>query len=133
MTKAMHAIQGMGLTAVNSYEESGCGTAARITEEFFAALLGGLGGDVAPMLDSLAAAMSDMQGHCRDCAVTENFGTVIGVVSPMPVLNVPVTTFQYVFSSSVVAPWFVNVNCDSPLAEPYDYSYTVAAYDYDPT
>jgi len=132
MTKAMHSIPGMGLTAVNSYEESGCGTAETINAEFFAGILEGLGGDVMPMLDYLTASMSDMQAQCRESTVTEIFGTVIGIVSPMPVLNVPVTTFQYVFSSSAVASWFGDVNCERTLPEAYDYSYTVAAYDYDP-
>lgn len=130
MTKAMNAIDGMGLTAVDSYEESGSGTAASINGDFFSAILGGLGGDVAPLLTYLTTEMGDVQAQTAQSTVTENFGTIIGMVSVMPVLNIPVTSFQYVFSSSKVSQWFVKVNCGSVEHQSYDYSYTVAEYNY---
>jgi hypothetical protein len=47
-------------------------------------------------------------------------------------LNVPVTSFQYVYSSSQVATWFVSVNCGSVENQSYDYQYTVVEYNYAP-
>ena len=127
MTEAMNAIDGMGQTDVNSFNESGSGTAVSINGEFFAAILGGLGGDVAPLLTYLTTEMGDVQAQSP---VTQAFGTVIGMISVMPVLNVPVTTFQYVYSDSQTGKWFVKVNCGSSEHYSYDYSYTVVAYNY---
>lgn len=130
MTDAMNSIDGMGETTVNQNTEQGSGTAVSITGEFFSAILGGLGGDVAPMLNYLTTQMGDLQAQTKKTTVTENFGTVIGLISVMPVLNVPVTTFQYVSSSSSVSKWFVSVPCGSVEHQSYDYSYTVVEYNY---
>lgn len=130
MTKAMNAIPGMGQTTVDQNAEEGSGTAVTITGDFFAAILGGLGGDVEPMLTYLTTQMGDIQAQTKQSTVTENFGTVIGLISVMPVLNVPVTTFQYVYSSTQTSQWFVKVNCGSVEHQSYDYSYTVVSYNY---
>lgn len=132
MTTAMNAIEGMGQTTVNQYSEEGSGTAVSITGDFFSAILGGLGGDVTPLLTYLTTEMGDVQAQVKKSTVTQNFGTVIGMISVMPVLNVPVTTFQYVFSSQEVSTWFVSVNCGSVEHQSYDYSYTVVEYNYVP-
>jgi hypothetical protein len=130
MTKAMNSIDGMGLTAVNQSSQSGSGTAASINGQFFAAILGGLGGDVAPMLNYLTTEMGDVQAQTKKSTVTNMFGTVVGLISVMPVLNVPITSFQYVFSSQQTSKWFVSVNCGSVEHYSYDYSFTVADYNY---
>lgn len=130
MTKAMNSVDGMGQTVVNQNSQQGSGTAVSINGEFFAAILGGLGGDVAPLLTYLTTEMGDVQAQTQQSTVTESFGTVIGMISVMPVLNIPVTTFQYVYSSSEVSKWFVSVNCGSVEHQSYDYSYTVVEYNY---
>ncbi|MFY2556694.1 hypothetical protein ACN469_03585 [Corallococcus terminator] len=130
MTLAMNTIDGMGQTAVNQSSASGSGTAVSITQEFFSAILGGLGGDVSPILNYLTNEMGDVQAQTSQSTVTENFGTVVGMVSVMPILNVPVTSFQYVYSTSQVSTWFVSVNCGSVERQSYDYSYTTVEYNY---
>jgi hypothetical protein len=130
MTAAMNIIDGMGETEVHQSTQQGSGTAVNINGQFFAAILGGLGGDVAPMLTYLTTAMGEVQAQTKQSTVIENFGTVVGIISVMPVLNVPITTFQYVFSSSDVSNWFVGLNCASIDNQSYNYSYTVAEYNY---
>lgn len=130
MTEAMNAIDGMGQTAVATHSEQGSGTAVTINGEFFTAILGGLGGDVAPLMDFLTTQMGDLQVQTRQSKVTQNFGTVIGLISLMPVLNVPITSFQYVYSSAQTSQWFVQVMCVSTDHYDYDYDYTIVNYNY---
>ncbi len=131
MTKAMNSIDGMGETAVDQEGKSGSGTTVSINMEFFAAILGGLEGDVAPLMTYLTTQMGDVIAETRKSTVTENFGTVIGLISVMPVLNVPVTSFQYVFSSAETSAWLVKLVCGSTQHYSYDYKYTVVNYNYD--
>lgn len=131
MTKAMNSIEGMGMTSADQQEKSGSGTAISINGEFFAAILGGLSGDVDPMMKYLTTQMGDVQAQTSQSSVTENFGIVVGLISLMPVLNVPVTSFQYVYSSSKTSEWFVNTSCSSTEHHSYDYKYTVVDYNYD--
>ncbi len=133
MTEAMNTIDGMGMTAVSQDTQQGSGTAVTINGEFFAAVLGGLGGDVAPLLTYLTTEMGDVQAQTKGSTVTSTFGTIIGLISVMPVLNVPVTSFQYVYSSASVSTWFVGVNCGSVEQQSYDYTYTTVEYNYSPT
>ena len=130
MTTAMNSIDGMGETGVNTSSQQGSGTAVTINGQFFAAILGGLGGDVAPLLTYLTTEMGDVQAQTKQSSVTESFGTVIGMISLMPVFNVPVVTFQYVFSSSEVSKWYIGLNCASIDYQSYNYSYTVVEYNY---
>lgn len=57
MTDAMNSIPGMGMTTVDQNRESGSGTATSINGEFFAAILGGLSGNVEPMMEYLNTSM----------------------------------------------------------------------------
>lgn len=132
MSRAITSIDGMGMTDADQQHQSGSGTAASITGEFFSAVLGGLGGDVAPLLAYLTTQMGDVQAETRQAEGFENFGTVIGLISVMPGLDVVTTTFQYVFSSQETSAWFVKVNCGSVEHESYDYRYTVVDYNYAP-
>ncbi|MDP2688296.1 MAG: hypothetical protein Q8O62_13815 [Aequorivita sp.] len=133
MTKAMNSIDGMGETSADQQTKAGSGTAVSINMEFFAAVLGGLSGDVEPMLAYLTTQMGDVQAETKKSTVTENFGIVIGLVSVMPILNTPITSFQYVFSSSETSKWFVNTICGTVNHYSYDYTYTVVDYNYDPS
>jgi hypothetical protein len=130
MTTAMNSIDGMGETDVNSNTESGEGTAVSINAEFFAAVLAGLGGDIEPIMAYLTNEMGNVQAQTSKSHVTATFGTLIGLISVMPELNVVTTTFQYAFSSSTTAEWFVKVICGSVEHYSYDYSYTVVNYNY---
>jgi hypothetical protein len=130
MTMAMNSIQGMGETSVDQKSESGQGTAVTINGQFFTAILAGLGGDVEPMMAYLTEAMGDVQAQTKQSTVTENFGTIIGLISVMPELNVVVTDFQYVYSTTETSEWFVKVNCGSVEHYSYDYSFTVVDYNY---
>jgi len=131
MTKAMNNIDGMGQTEVNQDGKSGNGTTVSINQEFFTAILGGLEGDIAPLMTFLNTQMSDVIAETRQSTVTQNFGTVIGLISVMPILNVPVTSFQYVFSSAETSQWFVKLICGSVDHYSYDYKYTIVNYNYD--
>jgi len=131
MIEAMNSIKGMGQTGVSQHSESGSGTALTITGDFFAAVLGALGGDVAPMLTYLTTQMGDMQAQVGKSTVTDNFGTVIGFISVEPGLDIIVTTFQYLYSTQETSQWFVKVPCGSVENQNYDYSYTVLEYNYD--
>jgi hypothetical protein len=130
MTKAMNAIDGMGETGATQNAEEGSGTALSINGDFFAAVLGGLGGDVAPMLTYLTTQMGDLQAQVRQSTVTDTFGTVMGMISVMPVLNIAVTTFRYVYSSQATSTWFVSIPCGSVENQAYNYSYTAVDYNY---
>jgi hypothetical protein len=132
MTEAMNSIDGMGMTGADQKHDQGSGTAVSITQEFFGAVLAGLSGDVAPMLQYLTQEMGNLQAQIKESTVTSSFGTVMGLISLMPELNVPVTTFEYVYSSSTTAEWIVQVNCGSVQHYSYDYSYTVVDYSYGP-
>ena len=133
MTDAMNSIEGMGMTSANQGGESGQGTATSINAEFFAAILGGLGGDIAPIMGYLNSQMANIQVQTGKTTVTKNFGTVIGMISVMPELDVVTTTFQYVFSGDETSHWFVNTNCGSHEQYSYDYTYTAVEYNYDPS
>ena len=132
MTVAMNDIDGMGETGATQNAEEGSGTALSITGDFFAAVLGGLGGDVEPLLTYLTTQMGDLQAQVKQSTVSDNFGTVIGLISVMPVLNVAVTTFRYVYSSQQTSTWFVSVPCASIEHHSYNYSYTAVDYNYAP-
>ncbi len=132
MTKAMNSIDGMGMSSVTQREEAGEGTSVTITSDFFKAIIGSLGGDPAPILNYLTNQMGDLQAEAKKSEITQNFGTVIGMISVMPVLNVPITTFQYAFSSEKTAEWFVKVPCGGVQKIAYDYAYTVVKYNYKP-
>jgi uncharacterized coiled-coil protein SlyX len=130
MTAAMNSIQGMGQTSVDQESKSGQGTALDINKEFFTAILAGLSGDVDPLMSYLTEKMHDLQAQVQNSTVTENFGTVFGLISVTPELGVVVTSFQYVFSSAETSDWFVNVISGSVKNYSYDYSYTVVNYNY---
>ena len=133
MTKAMNSVPGMGQTEVDQDGKSGSGTATTINQEFFMAILGGLSGNVAPIMGYLNTAMGDVQAVTKQSTVTSTFGTVVGLISVMPVLEVVTTTFQYVFSAAETSSFFVSVNCGSHEEYTYDYKYTVVSYNYAPT
>jgi hypothetical protein len=130
MILAMNTINGMGVYSVDQKTASGAGTAATITRAFFQAVLADLGGDIAPMLPYLTVQMGAIQAQVKQSMVTEAFGTMIGVVSLMPVLNVPVTTFRYVYSTRETSTWFGTVNCGGVERYSYDYPYTVINFEY---
>ena len=130
MTEAMNTIDGMGMTGASQEHESGEGTAVSINAEFFKAVLGGLSGDIAPLMSYLTSEMGDLQAQTQKSDVSGSFGTVIGTVSLMPELDIVVTDFKYVYSSAKTSEWFVKVNCGSVEHYSYDYSYTVVDYVY---
>lgn len=130
MTKAMNSIDGMGMTTAVNGENKGNGTAAAINEQFFNGILAGLGGDIAPIMDYLNQAMAGVQAQTKKSTVTSEFGTVIGMVSLMPVLNVPVTTFSYVHTAKETESFFTKVLCVSSESYAYDYKYVNAVYNY---
>ena len=130
MTLAMNSIDGMGMTTAKQGGNSGDGTAASINAEFFAGVLAGLGGDIAPILGYLNDTMAGLQATTQSTKVTETFGTVMAMVSLMPILNVPVTTFSYIFSSKETSTWFTKTNCHSHEHYSYSYKYTNAVYNY---
>jgi hypothetical protein len=130
MTKAMNSITGMGMTAASQHNQSGSGTPSAIVNAFFQSVLAGLGGDVSPMSTYLHQKMADQQTTAEGVTST-TLGTVIGLVSLMPVLNVPVTTFTYAFITGESKTWFTKVRCHDPQQhQSYDYNYTAVNYNY---
>lgn len=133
MITAMNTIEGMGETEVDSSSESGSGTATSINTEFFEAVLGGLGGNVDAMDDYLKDQMHTIQAQTHKSTVTKNFGTILGMVGVMPVINVVVTSFSYIYSDQQTSDWFVSVNSGSHEEYSYNYSYTVVKFNYNPS
>jgi hypothetical protein len=129
----MNAIDGMSLTGFDPNARSGSGTAPAIIADFFAAVLGGLGGDVMPMLSYLTTQMGNLQATVKQSTVTEAFGTVMGMISVMPVLNKVITSFRYVYSSQQTSAWFVSVPCGGVQNQSYNYSYMAVDYTYTPS
>ncbi|WP_452221304.1 hypothetical protein [Lacinutrix salivirga] len=130
MTKAMNHVDGMGETSVDEHEKNGSGTAVSITKEFFKVILGGLGGDLEPMLSYLTTQMGEVQAQTRKTHITNAFGITVGLISIMPVLDVPVVTFQYAYSSQETSEWFTKVLCVETDHYDYDYKFTVVNYNY---
>ena len=54
----------------------------------------------------------------------------MGMVSLMPILNIPVTTFSCVYSSKENENFFVSTLCGSHEEYTYDYKHTNAVYNY---
>jgi hypothetical protein len=130
MTEAMNNVEGMAETTVDQQSKSGREVTATINAEFFAAVLAGMSGDIAPLMDYLTKSMGDLQAQVRDSTVTADFGTVIGTVSVEPELGVPTIVFRYVFSDTKTSDWFVSVPCGSAEKHEYNYSFTVVDYLY---
>jgi hypothetical protein len=130
MTKAMNSIPGMGLTSATQNRQTGEGTPSDINMQFFQNILAGLGGDVSPMRTYLDEKMNSVQEQAKKTSINTDFGTVIGLVSLMPVLNIPVTSFVYAYTGQETKTWFENTRCSTTKKEAYDYRYTVANYNY---
>lgn len=130
MIKAMNSIKGMGETGADTSSESGTGTAATITKEFFAAALAGLGGDVAPMSEYLTKAMGDIQAEAKTKKSDRDFGTIVGMVSGDPDLDVVSISFKYVHSAGKTSEWFVSVKCASVEHHSYSYSYDYVDFNF---
>ena len=130
MTKAMNSIDGMGMTSAVKSHQAGSSTAVGITQEFFNSVLGGLGGDVAPMLKYLTTQMGDIQVEVKKNTSSKTFGIVIGLISLMPGLGIPITSFQYVYSSQATSSWFTKILCSSAEKHTYQYEYVVTNYNY---
>lgn len=130
MTKAMNTIDGMGMTSANTKENSGSGSAVSISNEFFSDILTGVGGDVTPMQDYLKASMGKVIAQVATQDITTDFGIVIGLISVMPVLNVPTTTFMYAHTTSETKTWITKILCGSEEKNSYDYTYEVVNYNY---
>ncbi|SOE23813.1 hypothetical protein SAMN06298216_4193 [Spirosomataceae bacterium TFI 002] len=130
MTKAMNTIDGMGMTRATMGNQNGNGVAVDINAKFFASVLGALGGDVTPILKYLTSQMGDMQAQTRKSNVTVDFGTVIGLVSVMPILDVVVTSFQYAYSSKQTSEEFVKWICGSATKYSYNYDFVTVNYNY---
>lgn len=134
MTEAMNSISGMGETAATQHTLSGDGTALSVTDDFFGQVLAGLGGDISPMLDYLTVALGKVQAQTVNTTVTSTFGTVVGLVSLMPDLDIPVTSFVYLFSEASTTTQFQQFLCGSSTTYTYDIDYTAVTYNYvDPT
>jgi hypothetical protein len=130
MAKAMNSIHGMGQTRRKPEKQSGEGSAESINEQFFTAVLDGLGDKVSPIEDYLDTAMAKIQTQIKKNTATDNFGTVIGLVSAVPELDIIMTTFQYAFSSAKTAESITKFKCGSNEIYSYDYTYTVTSYNY---
>lgn len=132
MVTAMNTIEGMGQTKDSMDSNKGSGTCTKINGEFFGDILAGLGGDVEPLMSYLTKSMEGVQAETKGSTVTNKFGIMIGLVSLVPQLNIPVTTFQYVYSNETTSTWMVSVNCGSSQRYSYDYTYDVVVFNYDP-
>lgn len=129
MTKAMNSIEGMGMTGANQKQQSGNGTPTEMINAFFQSILGGLGGDVTPMNQYLTSQMASQQTTSKGIS-SNNFGTVMGLVSLMPVLDIPVTTFIYAYIAGESKTWFEHVHCHDEKRQSYNYTYTAVRYNY---
>ncbi len=130
MTKAMNSIDGMGMTAAAKKHMAGDEKAEGITQDFFNSVLGALGGDVAPMLKYLQTQLGDVQAQKKKETTETTFGIVVGLISLMPGLGIPVTSFQYVFLDKSQSTEFEKILCFSSTSYTYKVDYTVANYNY---
>lgn len=130
MTKAMNSIPGMGMTDATNDNLSGNGTASDVNKLFFQNILAGLGGDVTPMMDYLNQKMNDIQTQAKKSDINTDFGTVIGLVSVMPILNIPVISFVYAYMDKNEKTWFEHYNCKDHKKESFDIKYAVVSYNY---
>jgi len=132
MTKAMNSIKGMAMTTADTSGNSGTNTAVQINLEFFAQVLAGLEGDISSISSYLTNSMATFQTQLSNTSSTDNFGTIIGLVSGLPELGVITTSFQYVFANGSEQTFVVKSNCHSSQQETYNYNYTNVTYVYDP-
>lgn len=131
MATVMNSIPGMGQTGTKPKTQKGEGTAEKINEEFFTAAMGGLGGGVSPIQYYLDAAMRKIQEQIKKNKLpVDSFGTLIGIVSTVPLLRVIVTTFHYIVCSAETAETITKFICGSPEAYSYDFTYTITSYNY---
>lgn len=130
MTKAMNNIPGMGQTKVSQHHMDGEGIAASINEKFFRVVLAGISGNLEPINSYLTDSMGKVQAQTKKSTVTTSFGTVIGLVSLMPILNVPVITFTYAYASASQTKEFTKILCVSTEKQSYNIDFTTVNYNY---
>ncbi|MXN75840.1 hypothetical protein GR157_13990 [Burkholderia sp. 4701] len=129
---ALNSIDGMAQTSENTGGDSGNRIVADITDNFFQIILSGLGGDVKPLQKYLTGQMQGFQAALSQNQNFQNFGTVIGTVSLVEGLDVPVTSFQYIYSNYTTAQWVEQLSCSSVEKQSYSYNYTDVTFLYDP-
>lgn len=130
---AMNSIPGMAQTETGPASDSGTGTAGSINLRFFGQLLGVDAVAVRPLQGYLQFAMSRVQYQARISKAATNFGIIIGLVAGDPDIDEVATSVKYVCASSAeTREWFVNLDCSSQEERPYNYSYTILDFDYDP-
>lgn len=131
MAKAMESVDGMSKESTANRQKTGDATVAEINLEFFASVLPGVGGDLAPLTAYLTEAMGKVQAQAKISQNTGYFGTIIGFVSAPRGSAYPVTTFTYAYSSDYKKEWFTNLPCGSSRSFTCDYTYTAVNYKYD--
>ena len=132
MTKVMNTIPGMGQTSVIDKSFKGKDFASTICQNFFSQVLDGTGGDVDTIIEYLLSVMQKVQSQAKTTTSISNIGILICVVTLMPILNVPVIYFEYIYTSSKTQTWFIKVNCTLKMKIVYDLSYTSVKYNYNP-
>jgi hypothetical protein len=131
MTDVMNSIKGMGQTSVQKKGYQGKESAKTICQSFFTHIFENVGGDVTPMSDYLIQELEKVQAQAKKTTITKDFGILIGVVTLVPMLDIPVVTFEYVYTSSTTQTWFVTVKCTCEKKEAYSFSCTYIKYNYD--
>ncbi len=130
MTKAMNSIDGMGMTSAANKKMNGTGTAGGVTKDFFNTILGALDGNVTPILEHLQKQLGQIQTLKKQNTSKSTFGIVVGLISLMPTLDIPITTFQYVYLDKSQSSEFEKFHCLSSRSYSYKIDYTVDYYNY---
>jgi len=131
VTKALNNVTGMSEIGGSSGGDSGTEVTVQIMNDFFQVVLSALGGDASVMQSWLQTQMQGFQIQIGKENNYKNFGTIVGTVSLVEGLDVPVTNFQYVYSDYNTAQWVVKLSCSSQTEQSFSYNYDVTNFLYE--
>ncbi len=128
MTRAINTVPGIAMTKLEQDKLSVTATAAQANLDFFTGRLTDLVGEVKPLAPGLNQAMADLQAALGEAKGLSDFGILIATVGLMPVLNVPITTLQYISLGADQRPAFEAASCADAKTHRFDFRFSVADY-----
>ncbi|RQR49581.1 hypothetical protein DIE19_31560 [Burkholderia sp. Bp9126] len=131
VTKALNNVTGMSEIGGSSGGDSGTKVTVQIMDDFFQSVLSSLGGDVTVMQTWLQTQMQGFQVQIGKESNYNYFGTIVGTVSLVEGLDIPVTNFQYVYSDYATSQWVAKSSCSSQTKQSFSYSYDVTNFLYE--
>lgn len=126
--KTMISIPGMGMTSVLTSDKEVSGTAASINLNLFKNILSETGGEVDVLNEFLIKSMGKLQFLSKKSTEKEYNGMIVGVVSLMPILGIPVVTFKYIYTASDTKEHFQTMSCEDEKKYIFDEEYMQVIY-----